>query len=227
MNDFGFSNEWNQRYVEKTHLSVWPWSDLVSYVMRYGGRKEGKDFKVLELGCGAGANIPFFLSLGAEYYAIDGSLEIINNLKQKFSQIQSNLIADDFTSKISFDETFDIIVDRGSITCNNLRSIRNCIELVYDRLKDGGKFIGIDLYSVKDSEFRNGEESEDGFTKTNFKDGPFKNTGRVHFFDKKSLEDIFSKFEITRLEHKEHIAEVPKDDHNFASWNIVAEKKSS
>ena len=30
-----FSNEWDQRYQENTHMSIWPWSDLVSFVKRY------------------------------------------------------------------------------------------------------------------------------------------------------------------------------------------------
>ena len=37
-------------------MSIWPWSDLVSYVMRYVPPNFA-EFKVLELGCGAGANI--------------------------------------------------------------------------------------------------------------------------------------------------------------------------
>ena len=31
----GFSSEWEQRYAESTHLSVWPWSDIVSLVHRH------------------------------------------------------------------------------------------------------------------------------------------------------------------------------------------------
>ena len=31
----GFSPEWEQRYAENTHLSVWPWSDVVSLVHRH------------------------------------------------------------------------------------------------------------------------------------------------------------------------------------------------
>ena len=55
-----FSEEWNHAYEKNTNLSTWPWSDLVSYVKRF--TKLDKNSKVLELGCGAGANIPFFLS---------------------------------------------------------------------------------------------------------------------------------------------------------------------
>ena len=55
-----FSNEWDESYKKNTHLSIWPWSDLVSYVMRYARPENPKNCNVLELGCGAGANIDFF-----------------------------------------------------------------------------------------------------------------------------------------------------------------------
>ena len=31
----GFSQEWEQRYADNTHLSIWPWSDIVSLVHRH------------------------------------------------------------------------------------------------------------------------------------------------------------------------------------------------
>ena len=71
-------------------MCKWPFSDLVSYVMRYV-RPSGPDFNVLELGCGSGANIPFFLSLGVNYYGLDGSVTIVEYLKQKFPQISGNI----------------------------------------------------------------------------------------------------------------------------------------
>ena len=74
-----FSQEWEKCFKENTQISTWPWSDLVSYVMRYA-RPTGENFRVLELGCGAGANIPFFISLGVDYYAIDGSSTIVEIL---------------------------------------------------------------------------------------------------------------------------------------------------
>ena len=40
--------------------------------------------RVLELGCGPGANIPFFLSQGADYYAAEGSETIVVELQKKF-----------------------------------------------------------------------------------------------------------------------------------------------
>ena len=28
-----FSNEWDERYQNNSHMSIWPWSDLVSLVI--------------------------------------------------------------------------------------------------------------------------------------------------------------------------------------------------
>ena len=53
----GFSAEWEKQYQKNQQMSIWPWSDLISYVMRY--TKINASYKVLEIGCGAGANIPF------------------------------------------------------------------------------------------------------------------------------------------------------------------------
>ena len=46
----GFSNEWDDKYQDNTHMSVWPWTNLVSLVMR--NKPQKRNFKVLELGCG-------------------------------------------------------------------------------------------------------------------------------------------------------------------------------
>ena len=62
--NIGFSNEWDNLYTSNAHMSVWPWSDLVSYVMRYARPKDPSNCKVLELGVGAGANIEFFYGSG-------------------------------------------------------------------------------------------------------------------------------------------------------------------
>ena len=67
-----FSPAWDAAYREGQHLSTWPWSDVVSYVSVTPDRDGGYS-RVLECGCGAGANIPFFERLGMDYFAIEGS----------------------------------------------------------------------------------------------------------------------------------------------------------
>ena len=106
----GFSAEWEQCYKSNSHMSIWPWSDLVSYVYRYA-KPTTDDFKVLEIGCGAGANIPFFKHLGVKYYAIDGSESIVKQLKESFPEYKNSIVVGDFTREIPFDEQFDLVVD--------------------------------------------------------------------------------------------------------------------
>ena len=219
----GFSKEWDKRYKENTHMSIWPWSDLVSFVMSNLPQKE--NFNVLELGCGAGANIPFFKSIGANYYAIEGSASIVENRHNKYPQFKDNIIVGDFTKDIPNIE-FDLIVDRASLTCNNEKAISKCLDHCNKQLAIGGKFVGIDWYSVKSSDYKEGKgtQVEDIWTRTNFTDGAFANTGRVHFSDKEHLVCLFKKFKMLEMYHKSLIKELPSDDWELATWNFLAEK---
>jgi len=221
----GFSNDWDQAYRNNQQMSIWPWTDLVSYVMR-DVSPSGPNFRVLELGCGAGANIPFFKSLGVKYFGIDGSITIIKKLNEKFPDLKNNLICTDFTKEIPFKEKFDLIVDRASITSNTKSAIEKSIKLIYIHLKPAGKFIGIDWYSTQYTEYNRGDNvPNDPYSKKNFKDGNFQGLGIVHFSDKDHILKLFNKFDIEIMEHKIIKTEIPNTDFIFASWNFIAIKK--
>jgi SAM-dependent methyltransferase len=216
-----FSREWDERYQENTHMSIWPWSDLVSLVMRHKPQEE--NFKVLELGCGAGANIPLFASLGANYYAVEGSKTIVKKLHQQYPQFKGNIVSGDFTKDIP-DEKFDLIVDRAALTHNDERAIIECIDVCYQQLEIGGKFIGIDWFSTDYPEFKKGNEAGDVWTKNNFKEGNFADVGKVHFSDKAHLLELFKKFKILNMTHRVSTEEIPNSYKGLAIWNFVAEK---
>ncbi len=216
-----FSNEWNDRYQENTNMSIWPWSDLVSAVMK--NKPKNENFKVLELGCGAGANIPFFASLDADYYAIEGSEEIVKKLHKKYPQYKNNIIVGDFTKKIP-NEKFDLIIDRSSLTCNNQVAINQCLNLCYEQLSNSGKFIGIDWFSTKCSDYKKGKQAEDVWTEFDFEEGWFAGLGRIHFSNKRHLLDLFKKFEIISMTHKDLFQEIPDKNLKFSTWNFVVRK---
>jgi len=218
-----FSREWDKRYQENTHMGVWPWSDVVSYVMRHA-RPSSRGFRVLELGCGAGANIPFFLSLGVEYHAIEGSPSIVEKLHERFPALRDNILAGDFTLDLPQAGEFDLVLDRASLTHNATADIARCLELVHRKLKSGGKFIGVDWFSTAYSDYRKGLPAGDAFTRQGYREGSFAGVGRVHFSDKPHLLELFGKFEMRLMEHKTVKRELPDDGWNFASWNFVAEK---
>ena len=218
-----FSDEWNLVYKKNLQINNWPFSELISYTKRFYKLKKSK-FSVLELGCGSGPNIPFFLSLNAEYFGIDGSRIIINKLKKKYPKLKNNLFSGDFTHEILFTKKFDLIVDRSSLTHNSIMDIKNCFQLIHKKLKTNGKFIGIDWFSTNHFEYRNGNKTSDPFTKNNFKTGQFKKVGNVHFSNKKHLLNLFENFKIEILDEKIVKRKIPNNKENFAVWKIVVKK---
>jgi len=218
----GFSSEWEQRYAESTHLSVWPWSDIVSLVHRHCKPIIAGGGRVYELGCGAGANIPLFLSLGLDYYAIEGSATIVKQLHKRYPELSSNILVGDFTLDAPFDGSFDLVIDRAALTHNNSKSIQRAIEAVFHSLKPGGIFIGSDWFSITHTDFSGGDSADDEYTRDNYLNGQFAGVGAVHFSDEQHLRDLFHEFTILSLEEKLTMRHEPVDQHQFASWNIVA-----
>ncbi len=215
-NEFGL--DWDAAYSQNRHMSVWPWSDLVSLVMRYA-RPRDKCWKVLELGCGAGANIPFFTSLNVDYYSVESSKVAVSMLHERYPQLEKNIFLGDFTKELP-NEFFDLIVDRGSVVCNSTDAISECLTNCRERLNRNGIFIGVDWYSTKCSDYFN-SQIEDEWTRVNFNSGPFEGVPRIHFSDKNHLCDLFSAFEFRYLEHKSSINELAIHKSERASWNFV------
>jgi hypothetical protein len=218
-----FSVEWDERYSQNTHLSTWPWSDLVSYFHRYAGPFSPAT-EVLEIGFGAGANIPFFKALGVAYSGIEGSQAIHSRVCERFPELADKLYLGDLSS-YELPHSYDVVVDRAAMTHNSTAAIENGLKHLSKYLPIGGRYIGIDWFSTCHSDFALGE-TIDAFTKFNLLEGQFVGVGNVHFSTKEHILELFSNagFRVTTLEHKQCIAEIPQVDHVFASWNLVAEK---
>lgn len=218
-----FSAEWDQVYRNESNLSVWPWSDLVSYIYRYA-KPFSLNTKVLEIGFGAGANIPFFLSIGVDYYGVEGSDSIAARVRERYPELREKLKADDFINQV-FSETYDLVVDRSSMTHNDTNAIRQGLKNLCAAMRPGAKYIGIDWFSVEHSGFALGEHVDE-FTRANITKGQFAGVGKVHFSNKEHLVELFSEagMALTRLEHKRIACEIPQTEDFFASWNLVAEK---
>ena len=222
-----FSKEWEERYAANTHLSVWPWSDVVSLVHRHCKHIIARGGRVLELGCGAGANIPLFRTLGIDYFSIEGSPTIVEQLHKRYPDLAKNIACGDFTFLQPFSGQFDLIIDRASLTHNSTAAIARALKLTFESLKTGGIFIGSDWFSKNHSDFESDAPSIDAFTRTNLKSGQFVGTGQVHFSDEAHLRDLFSQFEIIFMEEKFMYRAEPKDGGKFASWNIAAFKPNA
>lgn len=220
----GFSEEWDRIYRAGQQLSVWPWSNVVSYVSRL--IKRTKIERVLELGCGAGANIPFFLSKGIDYYAMEGSEYEVKSLKERFPELSDHILCGDFTRSIPFETSFDLILDRAAISHNSLVDIQKTIEMASKLLRTGGIFLSLDWQSVRGKIFADNkyEYSEvDAHTRI-YTSGDFENMGKIHFFDFEEIQDLFAGYRLTEALEKSEQSYISSDSGNIVQWEIVAEK---
>jgi SAM-dependent methyltransferase len=221
-----FSAQWEEVYRRGEQNSTWPWSDLISYVMRYA-RPDRKPYRVLELGFGAGANVAFFLAIGADYSGTEGSPTAVERVRERFAAIGSiQLACCDFTESIPFEGPFDLVVDRSSLTHNSTRAIRVCLASLNRIMRRGGKFIGIDWFSTINSDFLKGVPTEDQYSRANFSAGQFRDIGTVHFSDAEHLRALLSEagFEVQRLEHKYSDTVIPAEAGRMGWWHFVAVK---
>ena len=211
-------NHWEKIYRKKKHYSIWPWSDVVSNFEKFSSQSVNNK-KLFEIGCGAGANIPYFLSKGLDYHGCDLSKTIVDYTNKRFSLnkriIRKNFL--DVNPKINY---YDFIVDRASVTHNYRTDIIKIIEAVHLQLKKNGKFFGIDWYSTKCSDFK---KSNNRNKIKKFRSGNFKSLGNVYFSNYKDMKFFFKKFKILKLEEKIYTS--PKSNSVHASWIIVVEKK--
>ena len=195
----------------------------MSLTHRHASPKQG--FKrVLELGVGAGANIPFFQTLGCEFHGVEGSLSIVERLRQAFPGLAGQLICGDFTRRLPYaDASFDLVVDRASITHNDTPSVQAALAEAARVLRPGGRFIGIDWFSSEHEDARGGSEV-DAHTRRGIDSRNFGGLGQVHFSDEAHLRDLFAAagFAFEVLQHKVHRHLVGGNGAHFASWNLVA-----
>lgn len=219
------AQSWDSLYADGQHLSQWPWSQLVSLCMRHSALKlKSSDFKVLEVGCGAGANIPFFLHYTNKVYAQDFSQIIVKQLKERFPAIEDNISVSDFTQSFNGLTELDLIADRGASVNNTLLGIQSYLSIAHNALKEGGLLIITDWMSTESSFYKHGVEIEDGLTKTDFDVGPFVGVGPIRFFNREAIKSVIEPFELVYLEHM--TTEVDGSDETSACWNLVLKKRS-
>jgi SAM-dependent methyltransferase len=216
---------WDGLYLGGQHRSVWPWSDVVSLVMRFARPPAAaRDFRVIELGCGMGANVPLFASLGVDYYGIDASATAIHKLRETYATYARNLDVGDFTRTWPFAGAFDLVIDRAAVTHNDMRGVSAAFMQIASRLKPGGILVSVDLFSTAASEAEAGEPGPEKGTRINFADGPLAGTGVAHFFDETELRDLLAGFEILHLHHKIFTTVIPQGGRDLSCWNLVAKR---
>ncbi len=213
---------------EELHASrewgKYPSIDLVKAVMKEFKNKDRSQLSVLEVGCGAGANLHFFLNEGFRVYGIDGSTSAIENAKKRLGAVAPidnvELVPGDFESLPFENEVFDIVVDNLSVYANPLKTISNTYKEMYRVLKTAG-FCYSRAWGDETLGAGSGEMQEPG-TSMSPVSGPCKGMGTSHFFKR---QEFLSYFKTYREYNLRRLVEQHFDNDFYTEeWVIWAKK---
>ena len=196
---------WDKLYKHKKHMSVWPWTSVISLTNQFL-KKNKKVIKVLEVGCGVGANIPFFNNKNFNYYGLDISKVAIRYLKKKFPRLKNNLLVLDLEKKDIPFKNFDLVIDRGFLTHVKKKNNLLVLNRILNVSKKNSLIIFTDLTSKKTDITKN----YDIFKIDNF-------------YSKNRIESIFRKTKILYCSEETKEIKIPKLI-KVVHWNLVIRK---
>lgn len=226
----GFDNKWEENvYSKGKQLNRYPFTDLVSYVMRlYGERlRAGEKLRALELGFGGGNNIAFLASEGFETFGIEGSpsAHAFASARMKEKGINAELTVGDFVRLPYDNEFFDLVIDREAVYCNMPSAIEKIIWEVFRVLKKGGRFLTF-MYSFEHgTRLSDGARLIDENTYTDFTQGSFAGTGTTHFFSEEEILNYLKDFEIEFMKHLCVDSLTPYKRNEYAEYHTCARKR--
>jgi SAM-dependent methyltransferase len=201
-----FDTAWeSQVYAQARQVNRYPFSDLVSYVMRsYGQRlRAGERLRALELGCGTGNNLAFLAAEGFEAVGIEGSATACDLARTYLAEqgLQAQVLNGDFTQLPFEAGQFDLVVDRAAVYCNRKAAIAQVVAEAHRCLVPGGRFISFVFGRAHAGGPVGARELEPG-TWTDFPSGAFAGTGTVHLFTADEVQrDYLHGFEIEYIDH--------------------------
>lgn len=216
---------WEEKYSQG-HAERYPWDIVVSFLFRnYPRHKERHEIKILEIGCGTGSNLWFAAREGFQVSGIDGSVSAIEYAKKRFEkeELTGDLRVGDFTQLPFESNSFDLVIDRGAITCCGLSGGQKAVAEVWRVLVVGGKFL-CNPYSDRHSSYVSGKHGADGLT-VEISDGTLTGVGQICFYGRRDVETLFAEgWNILSLQHLEWTEQSQPKYTVHAEWRVIAKK---
>lgn len=204
----------------------YPFDMVVTFVFRNFPRdKPRHEVRLLEVGCAAGNNLLFAAREGFAVAGIDGSSAAIRHAEQRFEEagLCGDLRVGDFTELPFDDNSFDLVIDRGSLTCTGLSAGQRAVSQIRRVLRPGGRFL-FNPYSDKHTSAASGRRTDDGLV-VDISAGTLTGVGQLCFYNQAHVQDALRVgWSIESLEHLiiEQQLERPFTVH--AEWRVVAVK---
>jgi SAM-dependent methyltransferase len=216
---------WEKKYAAGD-FQMYPWDSVVTFVYRNMPKDCPRaNIKILEVGFGSGPNLWFAAREGFDVSGIEGSPSAVRFAKKRFTQdgLKGDLRVGDFTSLPFQEESFDLVIDRGSLVCVNAESQKKAVSEIYRCLKKGGRFLH-NAYGDSHTSMLTGEQGLDGLT-LNISGGTLTGVGQLHFTSRSEIDKRFSEgWRFHKVERLERVNMLGKSTELHSEWLVIAEK---
>lgn len=224
MSEVTYDPVWDAIY-RSGHSVRYPWDAVVTFVFRHAPRDRPRhEVRILEVGCGSASNLWFAAREGFSVTGIDGAADAIAAARRRFADdgLESDLRVGDFTRLEDLgDASFDLVIDRGSLTCCGRSAARGAIAAIRRILRPGGCFY-FNPYSDRHTSASAGRPAADGL-RVGIDRGTMVGVGQLCFYGAGDVKAAFGEGWKTRsLQHI--VTEELLDGTIHAEWRMVAQK---
>lgn len=192
-----YTEHWDEKFRNRS-WGRYPPEDLVRFMGRHFRDADKSTVKVLETGCGPGANLWFMHREGFAVHGIDVSATAIDIAKARLAHENARIsspVADlrvgNFNNLPWPDCIFDVVVDIFALYANTTDIIRQSLTEIARVLKPGGLFYS-KLWGRNTTGFGQGLQLEPG-TFDAIPEGPCRQMGVTHFFTREEIESVFGR----------------------------------
>ena len=219
---------WEQQiYSQGQHLNRYPFDCVVTFVMRHRPRDKSRaDTQILEIGSGAGNNMWFAAREGFQVAGLEGSQSALNFARERFARegLAGDFQLGDFAALPWDEASFDLVVDRGSLTCVGADAQRAAVAEVRRVLRPGGCFL-YNGYSDAHTSASSGVRQPDGRT-TDIRAGTLRGVGGIFFSPPAHVKGLFREgWKVLKSEHLSIADDASGQPEIHAEWRVVACKR--
>jgi 2-polyprenyl-3-methyl-5-hydroxy-6-metoxy-1,4-benzoquinol methylase len=220
-----WDSTWEEVF-QKREWGKYPDVSVVRFVARQFYRVANRsDVKLLEIGCGPGANVWFMAREGFDVTGIDGSETAIERAKSRMEResLKANLVLDDIMQLRIETGSIDAVLDVECLCCNRAKAATTILHEVARVLKPGGL-----LYSqtFADDMYVGATQEVLGHLEFNgISDGPLAGLGVVRLIDFAGIQSLYGEeFEIISVDKQLHTQN--NQSSLTSEWLVIAQRRS-
>jgi SAM-dependent methyltransferase len=200
----------------------YPSEHLVRFMARTYRHADPSKIKVLEIGCGPGANVWYMAREGFLVTGLDGSPVAIEQAKQRFAQegLNANLRVGDAGNLEDPDDTYDAVVDVECLCANSREAARGILREVRRVLKPGGKLFSqtfTDRMPVGQAAKKLGPGEY-----TDAVGWPFEGKGFIRLETLEGIRDLYGVLEVESVDEAEY--SIGNGAHRVSEWLVICSK---